>query len=381
MINGLKAGKVVASIPHSYLASAPQGRSLLTAPADRGTVYTSEHEWFDKRGRVVKATGRMMLDAISLPAGVGPASEIDQGWRLAAYAANPKGFGGRLALLADQYEECRINRLRLEYEPSVSAIEAGAIAMYFRNDIATPTTDVGRDELLHAATHPDFKQTVVRNDAALEINPVNANSKYFDEGTGDFRFSVQGVIQVITASTFPADTVGATMGNLYLVYDYDFFSEELDYDVSDVASGNASLVLNAYDTTEGQAVIGSCAASSAGVAALVGVGGIGLSNSDALLIATITSTSGSVISAICPDGSAGFDLQVGQVLYVRFQNNSGANVFTDGSINAVFFRDLESASSPGADGAHGDGIILYASTAAGVNAAIQFNVRSMDLSN
>lgn len=188
---------------------------------------SNETEFMGPRGRHVRVTGRQMLGTVTFAdtngnLGVRSSSGV--------WLVSPDALGGRLKLLSQQFEEHKCNRLRLTYAPIDAAVDLGAIAFYFRNDISTPLRDVGLDELKHAATHPSFVQTSVWQPASLDIKPEDATSKYFDEENGDWRFQIQGVIQCLGASDVFSQN---ECGNVYLEYDMEFFGEELDYNIDD----------------------------------------------------------------------------------------------------------------------------------------------------
>jgi hypothetical protein len=364
-----KNGKVVEKIQRIFAKPTQVGpKAMKIAKGDSvglasghviGSAENKEYEHVEsKRGRVVTAIGPMLLDTVVV--------NIDgatTGQRLGMYTMNPTSFGGRLQLLSNAFEQNRCRKLRLHYVPSVAATESGSIAMYMRNDIATPTLDVGTDELRHAATHNAFKQGQVWEEFTMEVSPDDALMRYVDQLTGDTRFSTQGILQVLAASDLVGPESGTyrSLGNLYLDYDYEFYDEELDYDSMDVPNGTVDLEATAYVPGVGEAVTFPCnVAPGAGARALVGLGAF-LQNSDYLVYGVITQIpNGPGPTWFVADDDEGYEIVAGMGLWFRLQNINQSSNFANGTILAVPYRDLESASDPGAQNGLSDGCFHWA---------------------
>ena len=202
-----------------------------TAPIATGSDWSGEafheHEYMRDGERHIRVAGREFLTSVNTFDRVTYAL---LGERLAVIPVAPEALGGRLAVFADQFEQHKLIKARVIYEPVVPTTSVGAIVMYFRNDVGTTDIDLGRDELVHAATHPSFIQTSVWDAASIEVSPSDANLKFFNDESGDFRSQAQGEIIIETGDPIAANQ---TYGNLYFEYDFEFYSPELTYDVVD----------------------------------------------------------------------------------------------------------------------------------------------------
>jgi hypothetical protein len=135
--------------------------------------------------------------------------------------------------------------MTVHYCPTVPATQAGAIYIYFRNDVGCRTTVIGRAELLHAATVVPFAETQVWTEQRLSIRPHDILLEYFDESVNDFRMNTQGFIQVGAASDLDAST---TYGNLFLEYEFEFVGASLDYEISDVNTSLVTFLSSTYSS-------------------------------------------------------------------------------------------------------------------------------------
>jgi hypothetical protein len=133
--------------------------------------------------------------------------------------------------MSEQYQTHKLIRGDVFYENNVAATTPGALAVYFRSDVGVPMQAIGREAIAHAATHDSYSQTSVWEPTHLHIKPSDALKQYFDEETGDWRFTVQGFIIVMAASSLQD---GLDYGNLYFEYEYEFTDPEVDLEVSDV---------------------------------------------------------------------------------------------------------------------------------------------------
>jgi hypothetical protein len=204
--------------------------------ATSSVVGSSVHEYESiKNGdRHLAIAGREWLGPVGLDFASASTIALQVGDRVPGgmLPISPAFLGGRLQLASGEFEQHKVKKLCIKYEPVVPATTEGAIAIYFRNDVGNPTVDVGSNELGHAATHESFIQTTVWNSASLDIAPSNAINKYFDYDAAEARMEVQGLVQVMAASELSFDPTGVssegTYGHLYLDYDVDFFTPSLD---------------------------------------------------------------------------------------------------------------------------------------------------------
>jgi len=201
------------------------------APIANGSEWKGEafheHEHMKNGVRHVRVGGREFLSVIHT-------DNFDTvcaiGSRLSVIPITPDALGGRLAVFSDQFEQHRLVKARVVFVPSVPTTTAGALVIYFRNDVGTSDIDIGRDELVHAATHPSFAQASVWEELSVDIQPSDANLRYFNDESGDFRSQTQGMLIIEAADSLAVST---TFGNLYFEYDFEFYAPELTYDVVD----------------------------------------------------------------------------------------------------------------------------------------------------
>ena len=101
--------------------------------------------------------------------------------------------------------------------------------MYYSNDIGTSMLTMGRDHVAQAATQPSFVQFQVWDEASLDIDPGDANLRYYNDESGDYRSQIQGFACVLAPDTL-ADNI--TYGNLYIEYDVEFYSARMTQTIS-----------------------------------------------------------------------------------------------------------------------------------------------------
>lgn len=195
-----------------------------------------EHEFSQNGVAHCRVAGRELLGEVG-STGLAAATTFPIGARLPAgmFPVAPSYLGGRLELMAQQYEQHSVHKLNISYEPVVPATTDGAVAMFFTNDIGDVTTYVGEAELNHAATHDSFVQTTVWNRAEIKVNPSDAIKRYFDEDHDEPRLSVQGIVEIIAADSLTLDPAGSagpvSLGNVYVEYDIEFFASATSNDV------------------------------------------------------------------------------------------------------------------------------------------------------
>lgn len=187
--------------------------------------------------RIVRVGGQMSLGQVAQVT-----SSTFRGGHLSVFPISPESLGGRLGLMAKDYEEQVFHLLEIIYVPGVPTTTAGSLGMWFNNDIAVPTWVLGEDSVAHGATHDSFIQTPVWESATISVKPEDTLKRYFNEEAGDFRLEVQGLVHIIATSTLPA----GPYGSLFLKYDCSFSSPELDYEVQDVETGELVLTWTAF---------------------------------------------------------------------------------------------------------------------------------------
>lgn len=280
------------------------------------------------------------------------------GQRLTAVLVNPTALGSILAKLAALFEQSKVNHMRVLYKPVVPTTTAGALAMYFRNDVSSPSIQVGIDELQHAATHTAFADFTVWSPSSIEIKPSDVALKYWDEMTGDFANDVQGLITIIASSDLAANTV---YGHLYLEYDVEFFSPELDYEVDEIGIFNIELDWVDAETTADNPIRFVFDAVSA---ARVGwVESDPPTSSEYLLYGVLVNWTG-VPPYFCSHSETSAEsFNPGQLMFFRLVGISGN--WEDGSMQLIPFLDVNSASGSVTFDGHddvADGQLLYYDT-------------------
>jgi hypothetical protein len=251
--------KAVGAFRRSLKDMAEKRNMTLVQGINESTPYMGarfeEYEFMQDGQRHMKLVGRELLGSIQAFATI--AEIYGVGARLLVCPLAPDFVGGRLGRAAQEFEQHKALALRVWYEPVVPTTTSGALGMYFFNDVGVEAIEVGLNELAHAATHKSFVQTPVWQSICMDIQPEDAINRYFDEESSDFRFEVQGILSVESASNITLDPTGATgpinLGNIYLEYEFDFFSEVLDYSVP---MKNFTRMSVLTDVTVGARVVG-----------------------------------------------------------------------------------------------------------------------------
>jgi hypothetical protein len=315
---------------------------------------SNEYENTTRGQRSVKVSGQQFLTDVTTPTnGLSP-PDTDMGSHLSncLIPVSPVSLGGRLKVLSEAFQEHRALKMTVVYAPVVSATTSGAIAMYFRNDVGISTDQVGLRAFTHSASHNEFVETSVWEDAELVIDPEDVTLRYFDEETGDERLETQGIIGVIAGSNLPS---GTTFGNLFLRYEYEFFAPELDFAVEDVSNLSNSTFQVDSDTVvdEGSPVmfwVGGTPGPGVGP-----ISSISFSNNDlpsfviAVTLGPSTSTTPASTDAMWAlmkyrtlEDPTERTFMPGQGLWMRFTIADANGLF----LAATLFEDLASASTP-----------------------------------
>jgi len=337
------------------------------APLANGSViHGGAHAEFESvsqrgaiRGRTVRAIGHQLLDAVTTTV------SRREGQRIQSYMISPQALGGRLAVLGTTFEQHKANACQFRYSTSVAATEPGAMLMYLRNDIMTPMLDTGADEVRHASTHDDFMQFPVWQDAAMACKPENMLQRYdSDIGTAP-QLNIQAILQVEAAS----DLTGATnYGNIYVHYDFEFFSEALDYEEGAVYDPVVQLEFNAFvmSALSGQALVLPFNNVTAAGNARFSFVGAGLPSVQYILLGTIESaifTAGpGTLQFYTNRDARPKTFATGQSLYMAFTTDRDSSNFTNDTIYGVLFT-----APP--DGTDADVVHIF-NTAAGATTGI-----------
>lgn len=318
--------------------------------------------------RGTRVAGNQYLDIVET--GQAPT----EGCRLTFALVNPSALGAILKKMSQIYEQVKFNHFRVVYKPVVPTTTDGAIALYFRNDTSNPIYETGLDELKAASSHQSFIETQVWNACHLEVKPSDIALKYWDEASGDFATEVQGMITVIATSSLLGST---TYGHLYLEYDAEFFSPELDYEVDEADIAVIRYDWNDIDVTAGNPLRMVGAVSGAGVGSFQFVSGT-LPSGEYLLYG--------VVSAVSDDFATGpewctladnesHQFEVGQGFYIRFSGTT--NQWLNSTMSSMIFADLDSASGTLSDDDPANGQLVYKGDQSSRTAQITFRMRTL----
>jgi hypothetical protein len=213
---------------------------LAIAPIAEGgmmeSVHAAEQHMVKDGVPEVRVAGRELLATVSLGYNSGTKAAALLGERLTPnIPVTPNAFGGRLAYLSEGFDECELEAAHLTFVPVDPTTKPGAICIFYTPDNAQASSDTGSGALIDASSLETFAQTPIWKEISIPIHTQDALKRYFDEESSDFRFSVQGVVDVMAASDIPADATGTTpVGNLYMDYTYRFFSPHLIADVTPI---------------------------------------------------------------------------------------------------------------------------------------------------
>lgn len=350
------------------------------APVANGSEWTGEsfheHEFVKDGHRHIRVGGREFLTSVTTD---GYILTVPLGSRLAVIPVAPDSLGGRLAVFSDQFEQHRLVKCRIIYEPVVPTTTTGALVMYYRNDVGTTDIDLGRDELVHAATHPSFVQTSVWDAASIDIRPSDANLRYFNDESGDFRQQTQGLIVVEAGDPL---TPPVTYGNLYIEYDFEFFAPELTYDIVDTPEMKFHINKPTSGAHEGgspfrclsPAYAGFPSFSSGPSTSPVAITDADLDYIYILIVESVTASTWPLLSTA--GASSTFQIEKGMAFYGRVVRDDSPSGF---EYSLEMFTSLADASNGGAYGAADSvpGQLIYAEdfTWSGSAVPIEFRLR------
>jgi hypothetical protein len=296
-----------------------RGRQHGAAPVAYSSTWSGstahEVEMNNSGMRSIRVFGREMLSEIAI------SDDFSIGQRLpnCVIPVNPDSFGGRLGLFADSYQEHKLLHMELHYEPTVPTTTTGALAMYFRNDTSIPTYIVGLEQFTHSSTHASFTQFSVWEEGHCHVEPSDALLRYFDTDSGSWRSSAQGEVVVMAASRLMA----GSLGNLFVTYEYVFYSPELSYDVADPIAIQTALQFDTLSTTPASTPYSFVVATSiTGTGPQIDIGATGIAPGNSpeyifiLTLDTLTSVTASFATEeMSANAAVAFD--VGQAFYGR----------------------------------------------------------------
>jgi len=173
---------------------------------------------------------------------------MERGGKLYVSPISPGMLGGRLALLAHEYEQQKMLKVSVVYAPSVPTLTPGSIALTYAADDAVPLWPSGEESLQQASTHSAFLDTEVWEEARLELDPDDITKSFFTEPGADARLEAQGIFYVVATSTLPAATT--SYGNLYIDFECEFQVPQLDTEIEPVNDGTITLQWASYFSTQ-----------------------------------------------------------------------------------------------------------------------------------
>jgi hypothetical protein len=169
-------------------------------------------------------------------------------------------MGGIAKYFAGAYLYNKLISAEVVYEPVVSDIVDGGIAMYFRPDVATPTLDVGLDEYQHAITFrgsghdkvtgegsevgSNFAEGVMHEPCVMKIDPMNAVIAYSDDAEDPAALQTAGIVQVLARSAFSGAI--KSYGTVEIRWTYEFYGLGQAYGIGTVPSGQGVLYWLTY---------------------------------------------------------------------------------------------------------------------------------------
>lgn len=322
--------------------------------------------------RGTRLAGSQYLDVVQPGA-----SNIQLGNRLTIALVNPAALGSILKKMSQVYEQVKFNHFKIVYKPVVPATTDGSIAIYFRNDTSNPIYEIGLDELQAASTHQAFVETTVWTPASIDVQPSDMVLRYWDEMNGDFADEVQGMVTVIATSNLVADE---TYGHLYLEYDAEFYSPELDAEVDEVGIFEADLTWSVVNTGGNTNIFGTFAPIAGGTISMQWIGQQPPS-SEFLAYGVITHVDGANLPTwATPDDTETHSFTPGSGIYMRFEQDAGSTGWTDGTRYAYFYVDLETASATDAPGLDlKGGQMYYGTSLLGTSGNFRVRVKMVEL--
>lgn len=279
------------------------------------------------------------------------------GDRLLHVCVNPGSFGGRLALLTKMFEQNKVRNMRFTYVPSCPTTTSGSLAMLFSNAVDEPMVSRGMQAMTSYSAGQYFKPFSVWQETSMDVVPSDLIRRYEDDN-GDARFTTQGLFTVLNCSL---NTGTVTFGNVFLHYEYDFFTPVLSQTVA--APPSMSLVWTAGATTittEDATMFANTTATTAPLANISITGSA--SPFDYIWYGPIT-LSGATVGVLPPihlaADSSVTSIQAGQVHYFRVLDLVGTTQMN-------VFPTLEAAAQGNFSG-YGGSWLYTTTTAAGVN--------------
>jgi hypothetical protein len=222
------------------------GFVAVDAPVIQSSAYQGieakqyEYRRNGKSGTIIE--GREFLSSVELGYSAAEQAASPIGQRLLVLPVSPVSIGGRLSLFSQAFQVNNLEYLRLTYIPSVPTSKGGAIVMYYHGDDSIPLSDIGEVALRRASQHDSFVDSPVWTGCSINIDPVKALRKYFDEETNTVRFSVQGLIAVVTGTAISADATGVTpLGSVFIDYAYRFEDPAIDQGIQTNKTGLCNL--------------------------------------------------------------------------------------------------------------------------------------------
>ncbi len=346
---GYKDGTVVQRTPVTH-----DKPKVTSVPLARGTALRSRaptvNKWTEasqpERGTHERVLGEQFMgDVTTDSAGVGVGQRLDM------LILSPEALHGRLEYLAQQYEFHKFHSVKLIYRTVVDATVPGALMVYFRNDVGTPTAAVGTTELEHAATHYGNNiQFPVWENQSCVFDLTSMFEAYSDASESGY-LSAQGLITIESASALAGST---TFGNWYLVYDVEFYADEANYALdTDASDFTMTVTYQNYTTSVGDPyVIGfDTAAPVNDVAATIAPQP---TDSNIILYGAVTAQSGTLPTYFVGNSGDESSVTIGKGYFISVESDGPGVDFTNRSLLGYFYVDYDSAGALAQTNAGGD---------------------------
>jgi len=334
-----------------------------------------EHDYGGGRTRVA---GNLLLGTITVDTTAAVSTNNVAGNKLDMVGINPALLGARLTAYAKLYEQCRLNKGRLVFVPSVPTTTGGEIALWYSNEGDLNVTTQGLAEQQSTAERSAFNSGSVFLVTTLDINPGDTNLRYADTLTGSFADDVQGLCGVTLMQPITGLPLGPgqVLGQWFFEYDYEFMSPQLD--ISVIPSNQTTMTLSMAAVTSTFIAINKPVQFFLGATAVTPDFDFGVRpTSTSLLLSfqvtqlnTATNLNQAIWTMMTNKTASPFTFSAGQTFWARTQ---GPTTWTTAQNSLLLYADQASAAGAviASTNSASDGQLVWAGTAAG---AVTFNL-------
>ncbi len=236
------------------------GARLKGAPvATDGVVHFSgedEYRTLEKDGEHARISGKLFLGPVQHPSYSQVTTDpiVPIGSRLLLTSLSPDGLGGRLALLAKEFQQHKIIQARLTYVAATGSQANGQLALFFTNDTGTSGAPTGTDEFSHSTALNKGISFKLWDDCHLNFRPSLSLKKYTDDPKNPLNSTGLIYLETATMIDFTSTHTASGLlpvGNLFLDYEYEFYNASLSYNVQTRETHTISLTASAAQTPIG----------------------------------------------------------------------------------------------------------------------------------